>query len=94
MGKRIPDMRVEVLGGAAFRQYDDACLEKVEVDEPIFVLRAHDPMAPTLVRIWAERWRLMHLGKGTYTAGRKVKVKEAIEQADAMDTWYEEHVKS
>lgn len=31
----------------------DTCLEKAADDEPIFVLRAHDPIAADIVEIWA-----------------------------------------
>lgn len=30
-----------------------ACYEKADPDEPIFVLRAQDRLAPILVRLWA-----------------------------------------
>lgn len=33
---------------------DDSCLAKVADDEPIFVLRGQDLLAPELVRRWAE----------------------------------------
>lgn len=33
---------------------DDSCLEKAANDEPIFVLRAQDKLAPVLVRLWAD----------------------------------------
>lgn len=31
-----------------------SCYEKAAPDEPIFVLRAKDPLAPLVVRMWAE----------------------------------------
>lgn len=34
------------------------CYEKAEMDEPMFVLLARDPMAPVLVRLWAEARRV------------------------------------
>lgn len=33
-------------------KHDDACLAKVGPDEPIFVLRAKDLLAPTIVEAW------------------------------------------
>ncbi len=33
---------------------DDRFLEEVAPDEPIFVLRAKDKLAPIVVRVWAE----------------------------------------
>jgi hypothetical protein len=33
----------------------NSCLNKAEDDEPLFILRASDPLAPALVRLWASR---------------------------------------
>jgi hypothetical protein len=35
-------------------KHTDACLDKVADDEPIFVLRGQDKLAPALVRLWAD----------------------------------------
>lgn len=35
-------------------KHTDKCLEKAGDDEPIFVLRSTDKLAPLIVRIWAE----------------------------------------
>lgn len=32
----------------------DGCFSRVDLDEPVFVLRAQDKLAPAMVRIWAE----------------------------------------
>ena len=57
----------------------DSCLQKVGPDEPIFVLRAQDELAASLVRLWAGRAR---------AAGAPAeKVDEAYACADAMDAW-------
>lgn len=56
------------------------CYAKAEPDEPMFVLLARDPLAPYLVRKWADG--AMGLG----TAGGE-KGLEARECADAMDEW-------
>ena len=34
------------------------CYAKAADDEPIFVLRAKDALAPDVVRYWADRYRL------------------------------------
>ena len=39
------------------------CYEAAEDDEPIFVLRANDPLAPDIVDEWAKRY-----SKGKWTA--------------------------
>lgn len=57
----------------------DATLLKVGDDEPIFVLRAQDKVAPYIIRMWA-----LHACQ----AGCPVaKCFEALEQADAMEKW-------
>lgn len=33
---------------------NDRCLDKVEDDEPIFVLRSKDKLSPVMVRHWAD----------------------------------------
>lgn len=35
-------------------KHNDSCLAKVREDEPIFVLRGQDVLAPDIVRAWAE----------------------------------------
>jgi hypothetical protein len=56
-----------------------SCLDKVHPDEPIFVLRANDPVAPTAVRLWAAQyWQ---------QSGDPKKVAEARTIADAMEAW-------
>jgi ribosomal protein L7Ae-like RNA K-turn-binding protein len=55
------------------------CLQKVATDEPIFVLRAQDILAPEVVRAWARQAK----EHGTPA----VKVHEALALADAMERW-------
>lgn len=55
------------------------CYANADPDEPMFVLLGRDPMAPSLVRAWAEMRR---------NAGEpQAKVDEAHECADAMGQW-------
>lgn len=56
-----------------------SCLSKAGDDEPLFVLRAKDPLAPTVVRAWASTATLADL--------HAEKLDEALECADAMDEW-------
>jgi hypothetical protein len=57
----------------------DTCLQKAAEDEPIFVLRAQDRLAPTIVRDWATLAR----DHGCAPA----KVQEAFRLADQMEQW-------
>lgn len=58
---------------------DDKCLAKVGDDEPIFVLRAQDRLAPILVELWAD----LYFEHG----GEEMKGCEALNLADAMRAW-------
>ena len=46
MGKKVHDCTC----GA----FEDACLDKAAVGEPLFVLRAHDQTAPDMVEAWLD----------------------------------------
>lgn len=58
---------------------DDKCLAKVADDEPIFVLRAQDKLAPILVRLWCELADLH--------GADLPKIQGAMELADKMEAW-------
>jgi hypothetical protein len=57
----------------------DMCLQKAAEDEPIFVLRAQDMLAPAVVRQWAN----MAKDHGC----SQEKVMEAYALADRMEAW-------
>lgn len=57
----------------------EGCLGKAASDEPIFILRAQDAIAPELVRAWANRAEGLHCPPE--------KVAEARELADKMAAW-------
>jgi hypothetical protein len=57
----------------------DGCIAKAADDEPVFVLRAQDILAPTHVRDWADHAEL----RGFNPA----KVKAARDTANAMERW-------
>ena len=57
------------------------CYAKAHPDEPLFVLRANDPLAPALVGIWATLAEQQGVDP--------VKVAEAKNCANAMAEWYE-----
>jgi hypothetical protein len=64
---------------------NDACLAKVAPDEPIFVLRSQDRLAPTLVRMWAELVELL--------SAPSEKTWEARRLATEMEFWQSAHGK-
>lgn len=66
----------------------DECLKKAGEDEPLFVLRAQDILAPVLVRFWATLVEAQYKKEGkTMTP----KVKEAQVLALQMEDWQKAH---
>jgi hypothetical protein len=59
------------------------CYAKLAPDEPYFVLRAKDPLAPALIELWAEQRRVQY---GDYP-----KLDEAIACAEQMRAWKKQH---
>lgn len=62
-------------------RYD--CYDRLADDEPYFVLRAKDPLAPALVRLWAA------LRESEF--GPTDKFEEAKKCADDMRRWADDH---
>jgi hypothetical protein len=62
----------------------ESCLNRAAADEPIFVLRAHDPLAADTVRRWSFA---RALAKGFNDPAAL----EAADVADAMDKWRKVH---
>jgi len=60
-------------------KHNDQCLKKAGDDEPIFVLRAQDKLAPDIVRAWA----ITAEAHGCHPD----KLREAYELAEAMEQW-------
>lgn len=60
-------------------KHNSVTLGKAQDDEPIFVLRAQDRLAPALVRRWADEAERAGCPAG--------KVAEARTVADAMERW-------
>ena len=72
---------------------DFDCYEAAATDEPIFTLRANDPLAPGLVEIWAQQYdSLKHRYSvtGTITEEQRKKIQEARQCAEAMRVWKRE----
>lgn len=68
----------------------DSCLNKAADDEPIFVLRANDPVAASIVRQWANEYisRKQELSTdGIVTHAQLAKAQEARGLANMMDAW-------
>ncbi len=59
---------------------ESGCFSKAHPDEPLFVLRAQDALAPNIVRSWAS------LAEQQGTPPEKVR--EARELADQMEAWH------
>jgi len=62
------------------------CYDDADPDEPMFVLLARDPVAPVLVRLWAD---LRSLDSNT----RPEKIAEAFACAKDMKAWQVYHQK-
>jgi len=60
----------------------NSCLGKAADNEPIFILRANDPLAPIVVEIWA------NLGL-SLDAHEAFKCLHACDVANEMRAWYE-----
>jgi len=56
---------------------------KIGKDEPVFLLRAKDELAPDTIRHWASLL--------LYAGGDRVAYKEAMRQADLMEDWQEKN---
>lgn len=65
-------------------EYD--CYDKAELDEPMFVLLARDPLAPILVRLWIDL-----RSRGAFGFQKADKLNEAQSCAEDMEDWYEQN---
>lgn len=63
----------------ATKEQGDTCYDKAAPNEPIFVLRAQDIIAPEIVREWAYRAKK--------AGAPKEKVDEARALANQMEDW-------
>lgn len=62
-----------------------SCINKAAPDEPVFVLRGNDELAPDIVRAWVVTYRSM---KGVaITPAQRAKANEALDLAAAMEAW-------
>ena len=58
---------------------NDRVLDKISDDEPIFVLRAQDLLAPMIIRLWAEAAQHLGISDERYN--------EAIDAVEQMESW-------
>ena len=67
----------------------DSCLNKAHDDEPIFVLRANDELAPAIVGTWAADYEVSkrRAQGGQLTEKQNTKVDEAWKLAEEMRAW-------
>lgn len=62
------------------------CYAAALPDEPVFILLARDPDAPTIVQIWAKQ-RAYQISRGSKPESDKPMVLEALQCAKAMQAW-------
>lgn len=72
-------------------QSTTGCLAKAAYDEPIFILRAHDKLAPQAVRNWADSLYLAVMPTSDPNNVVWKKINEARALADRMEAWQREH---
>jgi len=62
-----------------------SCLTRADSNEPLFVLRANDELAPLIVRRWAN---LYISSKGVFATKEQIaKFSEAMALAEQMESW-------
>lgn len=61
----------------------NSCLNRANPEEPIFVLRANDPSAPQIVRLWAE---------ANVNVQSEDKRGEAYQVANDMEEWHNKNI--
>lgn len=66
-----------------------SCLNRADENEPVFVLRANDELAPGAVRHWAAQYIATKGGWEAMTGRQHTKYQEAMKLADQMDEWLE-----
>ncbi len=64
-----------------------SCWNKAENDEPVFVLRANDPVAPANIILWAQQYLSSKGGYHRLTLAQAEKYNRAMNTAQAMKEW-------
>lgn len=65
-----------------------SCLTNAADDEPIFVLKSTDELAPNIVRAWAAAYKTRKEAAGQFTPAREAKYHEAMALATDMEIWH------
>lgn len=65
----------------------DSCLNRAADDEPLFVLRANDPLFATLVRAWASKYCARKIKARCWREREAVKHLEALNIAQEGEQW-------
>jgi hypothetical protein len=69
----------------------NSCLNRAQGDEPIFVLRANDEIAPIVIRHWASLYLYMKTSSGAdinlFTDKQKEKYLNALMDANSFEEW-------
>ena len=76
--------------GTKLNPGDFDCYSNALNDEPMFVLLARDEKSPSIVRYWAQKYKEEKEKasiKKRLTVEQYKKFNEALDCADAMDTW-------
>lgn len=60
------------------------------IDEPIFTLRAADPVAPVVIRQLVYQWRV-RMAAGKAPPETVDRARDAIATAEAMEAWHKQH---
>lgn len=64
-----------------------SCLVSAGDEEPLFVLRANDELAPAIIRAWAVDYMKAKLNADQWGDRQHAKYMEAINLADEMVRW-------
>ena len=66
---------------------ESGCFAAAAEDEPLFVLRSTDELAPAVVRLWAAMYEQQKRAAGQWDERRSEKAKEAIDLAERMEAY-------
>lgn len=69
-----------------------SCWNRAACNEPVFVLRANDPIAPTLVHQWAVNYAFSKGGWQKMTEAQRAKFNTALTVAEEMKTWQRDKI--
>lgn len=65
----------------------NSCWNRAENDEPVFVLRANDDVAPANIILWAQQYMSSKGGYYRMTPAQVAKYNDAMNTAQAMKEW-------